>query len=491
MVIPCNCSACHQSQSQTAFGSSVSGSSSFVFPSALPLESSNQCTCGATTSAFGGQSFSFGGQSTAPAFQSSGFGASSMSAFGPTTMSGSFESPFQQSQPGFSLSITFPSSSCGPTHFEVSSQPASNNTSAVFGQCVGLTVTPFYYTTPKSTAFTFSPACIQISVNPCSSSTSTNQSDPKKSSFFTPFQSAPSRFCPIHGFRQSPLRCQCAVSRVATYDQTPQAHNCTNTTPKSTDNTFGPECTQKSVNPCSSSTSTNVFSLMKSTSSNPAQSTPFGFCPNHGSPFGCQCSASKVTLNAQTPKADNGRGAQPAEKLFSISAMPAYKEKSHEELRCEDYQLGDKGGPTRSNMQSSSFTFTPAISHTHANPFSSFTSTEPCIPKTSISQTLSVSVGSRVTPYAQTPHADNGSDTTSKSTGFTFPGIFDIPYSHTSSRLWDQVLFVIRLVKPNFGLDQLEARRYLQLDDEPVPMKKSSLATNELEFSSDIGISEP
>ena len=30
-------------------------------------------------------------------------------------------------------------------------------------------------------------------------------------------------------------------------------------------------------------------------------------------------------------------------KLESISAMPIYKDKSHEQLRWEDYQLGDKG----------------------------------------------------------------------------------------------------------------------------------------------------
>jgi nuclear pore complex protein Nup98-Nup96 len=30
-------------------------------------------------------------------------------------------------------------------------------------------------------------------------------------------------------------------------------------------------------------------------------------------------------------------------KLHSISAIPAYKQKSHEELRWEDYQQGDKG----------------------------------------------------------------------------------------------------------------------------------------------------
>lgn len=48
---------------------------------------------------------------------------------------------------------------------------------------------------------------------------------------------------------------------------------------------------------------------------------------------------------AYTPTAevDGGTGTQAAAKLESISAMPVYKEKSHEELRWEDYQLGDKG----------------------------------------------------------------------------------------------------------------------------------------------------
>lgn len=42
-----------------------------------------------------------------------------------------------------------------------------------------------------------------------------------------------------------------------------------------------------------------------------------------------------------TPEADSGT--QTAGKLESISAMPVYKDKSHEELRFEDYQAGDKG----------------------------------------------------------------------------------------------------------------------------------------------------
>lgn len=52
---------------------------------------------------------------------------------------------------------------------------------------------------------------------------------------------------------------------------------------------------------------------------------------------------SRVTPYAQTPETDGTSGAQAGGKLESISAMPAYKEKSHEELRWEDYQAGDKG----------------------------------------------------------------------------------------------------------------------------------------------------
>nr|GEX79410.1 nuclear pore complex protein NUP98A-like isoform X1 [Tanacetum cinerariifolium] len=55
-----------------------------------------------------------------------------------------------------------------------------------------------------------------------------------------------------------------------------------------------------------------------------------------------QRAGSRTTPYAQTPDADGGTGIQPAGKLESISAMPAYKEKSHEELRWEDYQAGDK-----------------------------------------------------------------------------------------------------------------------------------------------------
>nr|CAB3451274.1 unnamed protein product [Digitaria exilis] len=62
--------------------------------------------------------------------------------------------------------------------------------------------------------------------------------------------------------------------------------------------------------------------------------------------FGNQAGGTRIKPYAQTPDVDSGTttsGTQTAAKLDSISAMPEYKDKSHEELRWEDYQRGDKG----------------------------------------------------------------------------------------------------------------------------------------------------
>nr|GEX65385.1 hypothetical protein [Tanacetum cinerariifolium] len=97
-----------------------------------------------------------------------------------------------------------------------------------------------------------------------------------------------------------------------------------------------------------------------------------------------QCAESKPTPYAQTP----------AGKLESISAMPAYKEKSHEELRWEDYQAGDKGGTNlagqssggmgfnTTNTQPNPFSSSPSFTQPATNPFSSTTTTNPFAQKT-------------------------------------------------------------------------------------------------------------
>jgi nuclear pore complex protein Nup98-Nup96 len=59
------------------------------------------------------------------------------------------------------------------------------------------------------------------------------------------------------------------------------------------------------------------------------------------SEFGGQRGGSRVASYSATTETDGG-SAQPG-RLESISAMPVYKDKSHEELRWEDNQLRDKG----------------------------------------------------------------------------------------------------------------------------------------------------
>ncbi|KAG9153524.1 hypothetical protein Leryth_023313 [Lithospermum erythrorhizon] len=71
--------------------------------------------------------------------------------------------------------------------------------------------------------------------------------------------------------------------------------------------------------------------------------------------------------------------------------MPAYNGKSHEELRWEDYQSGDKGGPSPAGQSSNIASFgnpgfgstsTSAFNQPSSNLFSSTTSSNPFAPKT-------------------------------------------------------------------------------------------------------------
>ncbi|PHT56890.1 hypothetical protein CQW23_05376 [Capsicum baccatum] len=57
--------------------------------------------------------------------------------------------------------------------------------------------------------------------------------------------------------------------------------------------------------------------------------------------FGINQKGSRTASYIATPEKDSARPG--GEKILSICAMQTYKDKSHEELRFEDYQLGDKG----------------------------------------------------------------------------------------------------------------------------------------------------
>ncbi|XP_062197163.1 nuclear pore complex protein NUP98A-like isoform X2 [Phragmites australis] len=101
-----------------------------------------------------------------------------------------------------------------------------------------------------------------------------------------------------------------------------------------------------------------------------AQTSPFGSqtaAPTFGqAQFGNQAGGTRIKPYAQTPDVDSATsGTQPAAKLDSISAMPEYKDKSHEELRWEDYQRGDKGGPNPSGTPAAA----PSFPSTQPNAF--------------------------------------------------------------------------------------------------------------------------
>lgn len=88
---------------------------------------------------------------------------------------------------------------------------------------------------------------------------------------------------------------------------------------------------------------TNICFLMSCCTGAQATTPTFGSTGFGQSAFGGQRGGSRVAAYTPTTEVDSGSGTQPVGKLESISAMPAYKDKSHEELRWEDYQLGDKG----------------------------------------------------------------------------------------------------------------------------------------------------
>ncbi|KAF0895514.1 hypothetical protein E2562_013604 [Oryza meyeriana var. granulata] len=80
--------------------------------------------------------------------------------------------------------------------------------------------------------------------------------------------------------------------------------------------------------------------------------TPFGMPP---SSLSSSCEPAKGSrVYAYTKTADD----LPHKHTISISAMPAYISKSHEELRHEDYQRGDKGGD---NLQKTMVTSAPIL----------------------------------------------------------------------------------------------------------------------------------
>ncbi|XP_057773616.1 nuclear pore complex protein NUP98A [Salvia miltiorrhiza] len=356
-----------------AQSSSPLGSTSVFGASSSPAFGSSTPTFGASTgSAFGNSSSAFGGTSVfgqKPTF--GGFGSN-------TTPSSPFGGSFQQSQPAFGSNL-FGSS----TPFGAPSQPAFGaSSSPAFGApstpAFGATSTPAFGSTASPT-FGSTSGGFGVSSSPFGSST------PAFGASSTPAFGASST--PAFGATAAPAFG--ATSSPAFGATTSSAFGASS----------APSFNFGSSPAFGQSTSAFGSSPFGATSSFGAQSTSFGAqttTPAFGNSgfgqtaFGGQRGGSRVTPYSATPETDGATGTQPAGKLESISAMPVHKDKSHEELRWEDYQLGDKGGPAPAGQATAAVGFggsgfgatSTTFSQSSANPFSSSTSTNPFAPKT-------------------------------------------------------------------------------------------------------------
>ncbi|KAE8816547.1 Nuclear pore complex protein Nup98 [Hordeum vulgare] len=284
-------------QPTPAFGATSTGAfgqpstPAFGTPSSSPFGSSTPAFGSSPAPAFGATSSNFGGGSLfgqKPSF--GGFGSS-------PSQSSPFGSTFQQTQPTF-----------GNSTFGTTTTPAfGSTTTAAFGSTTapafGSTTTSLFGGASSTPAFGSTP--FGSNTTPGFGSSGTGAFGVNSAPAFGTSTTPASAF----NFGSSPSFGQSAAA--------------TGSTLFGTNSPFG------------------------------AQTSPFGSqtaAPAFGqTTFGSQSGGTRIQPYVQTPDADTAAsGSQPAAKLDSISAMPAYKEKSHEELRWEDYQRGDKGGPNSS-----------------------------------------------------------------------------------------------------------------------------------------------
>ncbi|KAJ6724196.1 NUCLEOPORIN NUP100/NSP100-RELATED [Salix viminalis] len=309
------------------------------------------------TPAFGASSTPAFGASSSSAFGgSSVFGQKPFGGFGSPAQASPFGSSNQQSQPAFGNSLFGSSPFGAPTQsafgatstpaFGATSTPAFGATAPAFGSASTTQAFGATSTTPAFGSANSAPAFGAPSTAPAFGSTAT----PGFGSTGTAFTSSP-LFGTGGAFGTS------TTSGFGASTTTPAFGNSTISafgTP--TTSAFGatssPSFTFSSSPGFGQSTSAFGSSPFGSTTSTfPAQTSPFG-AQNTTSPFGNtgfaqsgfggQRPGSRASPYAETAEAEGGAQAG---KLLSISAMTAYKDKSHEELRWEDYQLGDKGGP--------------------------------------------------------------------------------------------------------------------------------------------------
>ncbi|KAJ8768322.1 hypothetical protein K2173_021475 [Erythroxylum novogranatense] len=343
-------------QSQPAFGSNLFGSTS-------PFGASSQPTFGASsTPGFGSTTTTTFGSSSTP------FGASSNSAFGAT------------SAPGFGATST-------PT-FGAATAPAFGSTStSTFGgtstPAFGSGASPAFGGTGTSVfgsggAFGASSASLfGSSSTPAFGASST----PAFGASSTPAFGASST--PAFGSSSSPAFGASSTPAFGA-SSTPSFSFASGPAFGQSSSAFGSSSFVSSPTPFGG----------QGSPFGPSAATPtFGSSGFGQSTFGAQRGGSRVAPYTPTTETESS-GGQPG-KLESISAMPVYKDKSHEELRWEDYQLGDKGGPTPPGQAAGSIGF--GMSTVSSNPFAPSTS----FGQSSASQFSSISTNPN--PFASKP----------------------------------------------------------------------------------------
>ncbi|XP_058084289.1 nuclear pore complex protein NUP98A-like isoform X3 [Magnolia sinica] len=424
-------------------GSIFGGTSTGVFgvtQSSSPLAStpafgaSSTLGFGGSMPAFGASSTpAFGSASSTPAFGSSLFGQkSTFGGFGSTSSQTSpFGSAFQQAQPAFGSNLFGSTPAFGATGtpaFGATSTPAFGATSTpafgttgtpAFGaastQAFGSTATPTFGST--GTAFGVSSA-------PAFGSTGT----PAFGSTGTPAFGASST--PLFGSSSAPAF---GASSTPAFGSSASAFGASSTPSFSFGSSpaFGQSTSAFGSSPFG--TTPSPFGVQSSPFASQA-TTPTFVSPGFGqSAFGGQHGGSRVAAYTPTAEVDGGTSTQPAGKLESISAMPSYKDKSHEELRWEDYQRGDKGGPNPTGQpaggifsapsQSNPFGPTGTFGQTPANPFSS-TSSNPFAQKTPTFG--NTGFGSSSTPAFNSPFGTSSSSPF-RATSTPTPSIFGAP----------------------------------------------------------------
>uniref|UniRef100_A0A2P2KJE9 Nucleoporin autopeptidase n=2 Tax=Rhizophora mucronata TaxID=61149 RepID=A0A2P2KJE9_RHIMU len=412
--------------STTPFGSQTGtslfgGTSTGAFGAAQNSSPFSSTTAFAASSspAFGSSTPAFGASST-PAFgsSSSSFGGSMFGqkpvfgGFGSSTQTSPFGSTSQQSQPGFGSSLfgsTTPFGASSQSAFGASSTPGFGSTSTTaFGAssapAFGASSTPAFGASSTPAFGAANTPAFGAANTPAFGSTSTPAFGATSGPAFgttanSAFGSSGSAFgassTPVFGSGGA-----FGASSTSLFGSSSTSAFGASSSPAfgaSSASAFGP-----SSSPAFGASSTSAFGASSSpsfsfasspsfgqstsafgsssfgTSASPfgGQSSPFGApatTPTFGSPgfgqsaFGAQRTGSRVAAYMATTETESTGGSGQTGKLESISAMPVYKEKSHEELRWEDYQSGDKGGPLPSGQSPVSFGFaTPAVS---SNPF--------------------------------------------------------------------------------------------------------------------------